>query len=97
MSADAGEGKKDADTMTKIDVRVPTELLEQIDEEYTQRGYASRSEAVRDALRTWVTPPVRLSDRVVEDLAESRQQRERGETRSLEDIAGEYGIDLDES
>lgn len=94
MSTDA-DGPDDGDHTTKIDVRVPTDLLETIDDEYAERGYTSRSEAIRDALRAWVDPPVRLSEEVVEDLAESRRQRERGETRPLEVVADKYGVDLD--
>lgn len=87
----------DGENMQKIDVRVPSHLVEQIDEEYAKRGYTSRSEAIRDALRAWVDPPVRLSEDVLSDLATSRQQRERGETRSLDEVAERYGVDLDEA
>lgn len=41
----------------KIDVRVPTALLKKVEEKYNQQGYTSRSEAIRDALRTWVDSP----------------------------------------
>ena len=93
MSTDTDEA---GDRMTKIDVRVPVALLETIDEEYERRGYTSRSEAIRDALRDWVDPSVELSEEILEDLARSREQRERGETWSLDDVADEYGVDLDE-
>jgi Arc/MetJ-type ribon-helix-helix transcriptional regulator len=89
---DASDGER----MTKIDVRVPEALLETIEEEYERRGYASRSEAIRDALRSWANPPDRLSKETLDTLAESRTQRERGETQSLEDVADRYGVNLDE-
>lgn len=91
MSTDAdnsGDGE-----MTKIDVRVPTHLIEQIDEEYQRRGYASRSEAIRDALRTWVGPPIMLSEEITKDLAVSRKQRERGETITAEEARERLGLD----
>lgn len=91
------DGSDDGEGTTKIDVRVPTRLVEQIDEEYPERGYTSRSEAIRDALRAWIDPPVRLSEEVLDDLATSREQRERGETRSLEEVAEKYGVDVNES
>jgi Arc/MetJ-type ribon-helix-helix transcriptional regulator len=94
MSTDTDE--RDPGGTEKINVRVPTQLLEQIDEEYAERGYTSRSEAIRDALRAWVDPPVRLSDDVLEDLAVSREQREQGETHSLDEVADKYGVDLDD-
>lgn len=86
----------DRPTKTKLDVRVPSELVERIDEEYQRRGYTSRSEAIRDALRAWLDPPVRLSSEVLEDLATSQQQIERGETTPLDEVAEKYGVDLDE-
>lgn len=85
----------DVDATEKIDVRVPVHLLEQIDEEYERRGYTSRSEAIRDALRAWIDPPVRLSDEILDDLEESRKQRERGETYSLEEVAERLDVELD--
>ena len=96
MRTDSSDHDIDDDETTKIDVRVPTPLLERIDEEYERRGYTSRSEAVRDALRTWVDPPVRLTDDILEDLAVSRDQRERGETQSLKDVLDAYGVELDD-
>ncbi|MCU4743350.1 ribbon-helix-helix domain-containing protein [Natronoglomus mannanivorans] len=91
MSTDTN-GPNDGGT-EKIDVRVPVALLEEIDEEYERRGYTSRSEAIRDALRDWINPPVQLSDETLEDLAVSREQRERGETRSLEDVKDKYDVE----
>ena len=96
MSIDT-DGSGDGEGSTKIDVRVPTHLIEQIDETYAERGYTSRSEAIRDALRAWVDPPLRLPEEFLEDLAVSREQRERGETRSLDEVAEKYGVDIDEA
>lgn len=90
MSTDADEGD---DRMAKINVRVPEQLLQEIDEEYGRRGYASRSEAIRDALRDWVEPPVELSEETVADLERSRKQRERGETVSGEQVRERLGLD----
>ena len=91
MSTDT-DGAGDGDRMEKIDVRVPAGVLEAIDEEYGRRGYASRSEAIRDALRDWLNPSPELSDEILNDLKESREQRERGETVSaaepLRDLVG---------
>ena len=94
MSTDTDDGRE-GDGSTKIDVRVPQKLVEQIDAEYEERGYTSRSEAIRDALRAWVDPPIRLSEEVLEGLETSRKQRERGETHSLNEVADKYGVDID--
>ena len=86
---DAGDG----DRMEKIDVRVPGSVLEAIDEEYGRRGYASRSEAIRDALRDWLNPSPELSDEILAELEESREQRERGETVSAAKARERLGLD----
>lgn len=79
--------------MEKINVRVPVTLLERIDEEWERRGYANKSEFIRDALRTAVDPPVKLSDETLQDLAESREQAERGDTYSPEEVRERLGLD----
>lgn len=83
--------------MKKINVGVPETLLTQLDEEWERRGYSSKSEAIRDALRDWVNPLSTPSEETIEDLETGREQLERGETRSLEDLVDEYGVNLDES
>ena len=94
MSTDT-DGPNDG-RMEKIDVRVPASVVEAIDEEYERRGYTSRSEAIRDALRDWLDPSVELSEETLADLARSREQQESGETRSLDDVAADYGVDVNE-
>ncbi|WP_324666052.1 ribbon-helix-helix domain-containing protein [Haloarcula sediminis] len=91
MGTDADDGDE-GNGSTKIDVRVPQKLVERIDAEYEERGYTSRSEAIRDALRAWVDPPIRLSEAVLADLESSRKQRERGETHSLDEVADKYSV-----
>jgi len=90
MSTDTGSGD---DRMRKINVRVPETLLEQIEDEWERRGYSSKSEAIRDALRDWVDPSTKLSDETLDDLEESREQRERGETVSEEEARERLGLD----
>ena len=82
MSTDANTGD---DRMEKINVRVPQSLLQQIDDEWERRGYSSKSEAIRDALRDWVTPPAMLSEETLDALEVSREQAERGETVSADE------------
>lgn len=79
--------------MRKINVRVPETLLEQVEEEWERRGYSSKSEAIRDALRDWVQPPAELSEETLEDLERSREQRERGETVSAEEARERLDLD----
>jgi Arc/MetJ-type ribon-helix-helix transcriptional regulator len=88
MSTDT---ETDDPPMHKIDVRVPEALLETIDEEYERRGYTSRSEAVRDALRSWVN--TRVSEDFAEEIRRGREQVERGETHSPEEVRKQLGLD----
>lgn len=90
MSTDTNAGDN---RMEKINVRVPEALLAQIEEEWERRGYSSKSEAIRDALRDWVNPPAALSEETLDDLEESREQAERGETVSAEEARERLGLD----
>lgn len=90
------DGPGDGGRMKKLDVRVPEELLEAIEAEYERRGYTSRSEAIRDALRSWIDPPIRLSAEILEDLAVSREQADRGETYTPEEVRERLGLSGDE-
>jgi Arc/MetJ-type ribon-helix-helix transcriptional regulator len=90
MSTDTDDA---GDRMEKIDVRVPVSLLEGINEAYERRGYSSRSEAIRDALRDWLNPSPELSDEVLDDLKASREQREAGETVSAAEARERLGLD----
>lgn len=84
----AGDGE-----MEKINVRVPQSLLAQIDEVWEERGYANKSEFIRDALRDAVEPPTQLSEEALEHLVESREQREQGGTVSQDEVKDRLGID----
>jgi len=91
MSTDSDAGGDGE--MEKINVRVPQSLLAQVDDVWEERGYANKSEFIRDALRDAVNPPTQLSEEALEHLAESREQRERGETVSQDDVKDRLGID----
>ena len=91
MSTDSDSGSNGE--MEKINVRVPRALLSQIDEVWEQRGYANKSEFIRDALRDAVNPPAQLSEEALKHLAESREQREREETVSHDDVKERLGLD----
>ncbi len=92
MSTDADD-TPNTERMEKIDVRVPSTVLDAIESEYRRRGYASRSEAVRDALRDWLNPSAELSAEILADLQESREQRKAGETVSAAEARERLGLD----
>ena len=91
MSTDSDAGGDGE--MEKINVRVPQSLLAQIDEVWEERGYTNKSEFIRDALRDAVNPPMQLSAEALQHLAESREQREQGETVSQDAVKDRLGMD----
>ena len=91
MSTDSDAGSDGE--MEKINVRVPQALLAEIDDVWEKRGYASKSEFIRDALRDAVEPPTQLSEEALQHLAESREQRDDGETVSQADVKDRLDID----
>lgn len=81
------------DEMEKINVRVPQPLLVQIDDLWEERGYASKSAFIRDALRDAVNPSATLSEEALNHLSESREQRDRGETVAHDELTDRLDID----
>lgn len=91
MSTDSDAGTDGE--MEKINVRVPKTLLAEIDDVWENRGYANKSEFIRDALRDAVEPPTQLSEEALQHLVESRDQRDGDETVSQDDVKERLGID----
>ena len=48
--------------LSRTGISIPTQLLERFDEIINQRGYSSRSEGIRDAIRTYITYYKWMSD-----------------------------------
>lgn len=87
--------RSDTDSGTdtaKINVRLSERLLADADETWEERGYNSRSEFIRQAIRDSVHSS-RLSARTLESLLVSEQQRERGETVSSAEMRERYMSD----
>jgi len=71
----------------------PESLLTRIDEERERRGYSSKSEAIRNALRDWVNPPATLSEELLGNVEESREQAEQGETVTADEARERLRLD----
>lgn len=80
--------KADTDT-ENINVRLTPELLEDVDETWKDRGYNSRSEFIRQAIRESVNQ-TQLSAAALEALLESTQQAREGEFVSSEEVREEF-------
>lgn len=76
----------------KVNLRLTTEFLADMDERWQERGYNSRSEFMREALRDAVYG-TRLSKQAVEDLLASERQFAEGETVSAEQARERFGTD----
>lgn len=76
----------------KVNLRLPKEFLADLDEQWQEQGYSSRSEFMREALRDAVYG-TRLSKRALEDLLESQRQFEEDQTVSAEEARERFGTD----
>lgn len=90
MSADAESGTD----LVKLDVKVTRTQKEEIDRVWRERGYPSRSEFVRDALRDATEPT--LTPDALEALAAGLADVQAGRTTSLADAKEELGLADDE-
>ena len=88
MSTDSDAGGDGE--MEKINVRVPQSLLAQVDEVWEERGYANKSEFIRDALRDAVRHPD-LTRESWKEIAVVEHARRTGESETFtrEDIVGD--------
>lgn len=55
-------------------------------------GFSSKSEFIRQALRDALSPSGRLSLDILEALEENREQREKGETKSSDEVRDLLGL-----
>lgn len=76
----------------KVNLRLPKDFLVDLDEQWQEQGYNSRSEFMREALRDAVYG-TRLSKRALEDLLQSHRQFEEGQTVSAEEARERFGTD----
>lgn len=74
----------------KVNLRLPEEFLADMDTQWQEEGYNSRSEFMREALRDAVYG-TRLSKRALEDLIVSERQLDDGETVSAEEARERFG------
>lgn len=88
MSADADT--EDGTDLVKLDVKVTRTQKEEIDRVWRERGYPSRSEFVRDALRDATEPT--LTPDALEALAAGLADVQAGRTTSLSDGKAELGL-----
>jgi len=75
----------------RINLRISRSFREVIDETWRERGFNSRSEFIRYALRESVNHPEGAG--FWKDLAVSEAQFDDGDARSSDEIKAEYGLD----
>jgi len=83
-----GDGDPEID---RLNLRISRPFLEVVDETWRERGFNSRSEFIRYALRTAVNHPEGAG--VWKDLAISEAQFADGEGISSDDVKAKYGLD----
>jgi len=81
--------------LTRIGISLPGNLLEKFDEIITKRGYSSRSEGVRDAIRGYIRYYAWMSEvegERVGTISLVYDHNQRGLVNSLLDIEHEFGV-----
>jgi CopG family nickel-responsive transcriptional regulator len=79
--------------LSRIGISLPSHLLEKFDEIINKRGYSSRSEGIRDAIRTYITYYQWMSDVKGERegvVTMVYDHDQRGLLATLTDIQHEY-------
>lgn len=74
---------------TKINLRLSEQLLSDVDDVWQDRGFNSRSEFLRQAIRDSVHTQ-ELSAETLESLVISERQKARGETISSKEMRSRY-------
>lgn len=87
--ASSDAGKSDEPGKTKINLRLSEKLLSDVDEVWQDRGFNSRSEFLRQAIRDSVHTR-ELSAQTLESLVISERQKARGETISSDEMRARY-------
>jgi len=85
---DRNEGDPEID---RINLRISRTFLDVVDETWRERGFNSRSEFIRYALRDSVNHPEGAG--LWKDIAISEAQFAEGDAVSSEEIRSEYGTD----
>lgn len=77
---------------TTVNIRMTETFLADIDDSWTELGYNSRSEFVRDVLRDAVKHPE--FDRAdLKAMLAGEVDIQQGRTRSSDEVRAEYGLD----
>ena len=87
---DANDGDPEID---RINLRISRSFLEVVDEAWRERGFNSRSEFIRYALRESVNHPEGAG--FWKDLAISEAQLDEGEGILGDEVKEKYGLDGD--
>ena len=83
--------EEDGPEIDKIDFRISRSFLDVVDEAWVERGFNSRSEFIRYALRDAVNHPDGAG--FWKDLAISEQQAAEGRTTSSAELKERYGLE----
>jgi Arc/MetJ-type ribon-helix-helix transcriptional regulator len=75
----------------RINFRITESFLADVDETWKNRGFNSRSEFIRYALRELVNHPEGVG--FWKDLAVSEVQQQQGKTMSSDELKQEYDLD----
>jgi metal-responsive CopG/Arc/MetJ family transcriptional regulator len=77
---------------TTVNIRMTETFLADIDDSWTELGYNSRSEFVRDVLRDAVKHP-EFNRADLKAMLAGEVDIQQGRTRSSDEVKAEYGLD----
>ena len=75
-----------------VELEVPAGLFEEVSHVYDQRGFNEEEQFILCAIQDAINPVLQLPEEAEDDLEEGREQRERGETTSHEELLEEYNL-----
>ena len=90
MNADAPENSDSEAEMVKLNIKVPEQLLSEIDKLAEELKYTNRSEFIREVLRD-TTEPI-LTPGAQEGVSQGYSDVAAGRTISHEEMKEEFGI-----
>lgn len=76
--------------METIELNLTEEESKRIDTYVKEAGYSSRSEFIKEVI-LYITEP-ELSDEILREISIARNQKQRGEVFSLEEVKNQLGL-----
>lgn len=81
--------------MKNLNIKVPASEIDRMDEIVESKGYPSRSEFIREAIRDKIDEEMRIHPKVLERVIEGRKESSE-DRKTVEEVMDEHLSDDDE-